>query len=184
MQVLLLAEQDFDPPSHLLSPSVGMFISKIFSSTLNIIEISPFQRIKHRKINIYIRNMLAGVNKWVVVGSFHAAMISNSYIIDIKWTVLINFLLAWYLWGVHSQSPTCSWEVFDSRGLLGIVSQFSSGLRPLVGDSLSSFLLLCNFNAVPHVVVTLTHKVIPLLLHNCNCTTAMNHNIHIWGQDI
>ena len=180
----MLAEQDFYPPSHFLSPSVGMFISKIFSSTLNIIETSSFQRIKHRAINIYVKNMLAGVNKWVVIGSLHAAMIGNSYIRDIKWTVLINLLLAWYLWGGHSQSPTCSWEVFDSRGLLGTVSQFSSGLRPLVGDSLSSFLLLRTFNAVPHVVVTLTHKVIPLLLHNCNYTTAMNHNINIWGQDI
>ena len=115
-------EQHFYPPSHFLSPSVGMFISKIFSSTLNIIETSSFQRIKHRAINIYVKNMLAGVNKWVVIGSLHAAMIGNSYIRDIKWTVLINLLLAWYLWGGHSQRPIFSWVVFDCRGLLGTVS--------------------------------------------------------------
>jgi hypothetical protein len=43
-----------------------------------------------------------------------------------------------------------------------------------------AFLMLWPFNTVPHVVVTPNHDIIWLLLHNCNFSTIMNHNINIW----
>ena len=43
---------------------------------------------------------------------------------------------------------------------------------------LSTFLMLRPFNTVPHVVV-INHKIILLLLHNCNFDTFMNRNINI-----
>ena len=33
--------------------------------------------------------------------------------------------------------------------------------------------------AAPHVVVTLNHIIIVLLLHNCNFATAVNHTVNI-----
>lgn len=41
----------------------------------------------------------------------------------------------------------------------------------------STFLRLGLFNIVPHVVVTPSHKIMSLLLHNCNLATVMNHNV-------
>jgi hypothetical protein len=35
-------------------------------------------------------------------------------------------------------------------------------------------------NTVPHVVITPNHKVISLLLYNCNFATLVNCNINIW----
>ena len=43
----------------------------------------------------------------------------------------------------------------------------------------STFLMLRPFNAAPHVVVTPNHKIIALMLHNCNFATVMNHNVNI-----
>lgn len=40
--------------------------------------------------------------------------------------------------------------------------------------------MLWTSNALSHVVVTLNHKVIPLLFHKCNFATLMNHNVNIW----
>ena len=40
--------------------------------------------------------------------------------------------------------------------------------------------MLRPFNTVPHVVVTPNDKIIPLLLHNCNFATNINHNVNIW----
>lgn len=37
-------------------------------------------------------------------------------------------------------------------------------------------LLLQSFNTVPHVVIP-NHKVIFLLLHNCNFVIVMNYNV-------
>jgi hypothetical protein len=36
-----------------------------------------------------------------------------------------------------------------------------------------------SFNTVPHVVVTPSHKITSLLLHNCNCATVMDQNVDI-----
>lgn len=36
-----------------------------------------------------------------------------------------------------------------------------------------------TLNTVPHGVVTPDHKIISLLLYNCNFATVMNHNINI-----
>ena len=36
-----------------------------------------------------------------------------------------------------------------------------------------------TFNTVPPAVVTPNHKLILLLLHNCNFATVMDHNINI-----
>ena len=44
---------------------------------------------------------------------------------------------------------------------------------------LTSFLILISFNAVPRVVVTPNHKIISLLLQNCNFPTVMNCNVNI-----
>ena len=45
----------------------------------------------------------------------------------------------------------------------------------------SAFLMPWPFNnTVPHVVVTSNHKIILLLLHNCNFATVINHNVNIW----
>jgi hypothetical protein len=41
-------------------------------------------------------------------------------------------------------------------------------------STVSNFLMLRPFNTVPHVVVTPTHKIISLLLPNCNFATFMN----------
>jgi hypothetical protein len=52
----------------------------------------------------------------------------------------------------------------------------------LLDDSRAVALSLPNavtFNTVPHVVVTPNHKVIMLLLHNCNFATIMNHHVNI-----
>jgi hypothetical protein len=40
-------------------------------------------------------------------------------------------------------------------------------------------LMLRPFNTVLHVVVTLSHKIIVLLLHNSNFATVMNQNVNI-----
>ena len=45
----------------------------------------------------------------------------------------------------------------------------------------STFLMLRPFNTVPHVVVTSNHKIISLLLHNCNFATVMNYNVNMQG---
>lgn len=42
------------------------------------------------------------------------------------------------------------------------------------------FLILRPANTVPHVVVTPNHKTISLLLHSCNFTTVVNHNVNTW----
>ena len=46
---------------------------------------------------------------------------------------------------------------------------------------LPTFLMLQPFNTVPHGVVTSNHKTIPLLRHNCNFATIMNHNINVYA---
>ena len=43
----------------------------------------------------------------------------------------------------------------------------------------STFLLLQLFNTVPHVVVTLNHKIVSLPLHSCNFATVMSCNVNI-----
>ena len=40
--------------------------------------------------------------------------------------------------------------------------------------------MLWPFNTVPHVVVTPSHKIISLLLYNCNFATARNYHENIW----
>ena len=47
-----------------------------------------------------------------------------------------------------------------------------------------AFLMLCPFNADPHVVVTPNHKIISLLLHSYSFTTIMNHNEIFDMQDL
>lgn len=42
----------------------------------------------------------------------------------------------------------------------------------------SAFLMLWPFNTVPQVVLTPNHKVISLLLHNCNFATVVNRNVN------
>jgi hypothetical protein len=48
----------------------------------------------------------------------------------------------------------------------------------------STFLMPWPFNIVPCVVTTFSHKIILLLLHNCNFTTVMNCNINIWNAGV
>lgn len=43
----------------------------------------------------------------------------------------------------------------------------------------STFLMLRSFNTVPHVVVTLNHKIMLLLLRNCKFATVMNLSVNI-----
>ena len=43
----------------------------------------------------------------------------------------------------------------------------------------STFLILRPFNTVPHLVVTPNHKIILLLIHNCNFATVMNYSVNI-----
>ena len=38
------------------------------------------------------------------------------------------------------------------------------------------------FNSVPHVVVSPNHKIILLLIHNCNFTTVMDCNGNTFGD--
>lgn len=54
----------------------------------------------------------------------------------------------------------------------------SSSLSPK--QWFSTFPMPHLFKTVPHVVVTSNHEIISLLLHNCNFTTLMNHNVNIW----
>ena len=49
-----------------------------------------------------------------------------------------------------------------------------------LGQGFSAFLMLWPFSTVLYAVVTLDHKVILLLLHNCNFTTVMNCNVNVW----
>jgi hypothetical protein len=42
-----------------------------------------------------------------------------------------------------------------------------------------TFLMLEPFNIVPHIVVIHNHKIISLLLHNCNFPTVVNRNVNI-----
>ena len=46
-------------------------------------------------------------------------------------------------------------------------------------SSISVVLNLPIFNIVSHVVMASNHKVIFLLLQNCNLAAVMNHNINI-----
>ena len=65
--------------------------------------------------------------------------------------------------------------------------QVSDGLSTVIMSSLLNvltFLTLRLFNTVPHVVVTLDHETVLLLLHNCNFATVMNCNINMDVQDI
>jgi hypothetical protein len=50
--------------------------------------------------------------------------------------------------------------------------------RPIIGDSGWEVKNLRSFNTVPHGVMTSNYTIISLLLHNCNFTTVMNHNIN------
>jgi hypothetical protein len=43
----------------------------------------------------------------------------------------------------------------------------------------SASLKLQHFNTDPPVVMIPNHKIILLLLHNCNFATVMNHNVNI-----
>jgi len=59
--------------------------------------------------------------------------------------------------------------------------------KPLISDIklepwFSNFLMLWPFNTVPYVVVNPTIKLSLLLLHNCNFSTVMNHNLNICLQ--
>lgn len=42
--------------------------------------------------------------------------------------------------------------------------------------------MLCPFNIVPHAVVTPSHKMISLLLHNCKFALVVNRNVNILGN--
>ena len=61
--------------------------------------------------------------------------------------------------------------------------QVSSLIRQLSFHSLAqwslTFTMLWPFNTV-HGVMTPNHKIISLLLHNCNFVTVINHNVNIW----
>lgn len=43
----------------------------------------------------------------------------------------------------------------------------------------STFLMLQSFKIVLHVVVNPTHKIVPLIFHNCNFAIAMNFTVNI-----
>lgn len=51
-------------------------------------------------------------------------------------------------------------------------------LKPL-GNWLSTFLMLRPFNTILHVVVTLDHKIISLLLFSYNSATVMKYNAKV-----
>jgi hypothetical protein len=50
-------------------------------------------------------------------------------------------------------------------------------LIKLLDQCFPTFLALGPFNTVPHVVVTPSHNIILLLLHNCNFATVVNLNL-------
>lgn len=54
-------------------------------------------------------------------------------------------------------------------------SRLPGSCRPVV----LTFLMLKPFTLVPHAVVTFHHKIILLLVHNCNFATVINHNVYI-----
>ena len=54
------------------------------------------------------------------------------------------------------------------------------GLLKTLGQWFSTFLMLQLFNTIPQVVVTLTIKLILLILHNSHFATVMNCGINIW----
>lgn len=58
---------------------------------------------------------------------------------------------------------------------LGVVDIFM--LRTHLWQWFPTFLMLQPFNTVPNVVLTLNHKVISLLPHNCDFTTLVNCNV-------
>lgn len=51
----------------------------------------------------------------------------------------------------------------------------SHGVGIIVDQQFSTFLTLQSFSTVPHVGVTLNHKVILLPLRNCDFATVVNH---------
>ena len=55
------------------------------------------------------------------------------------------------------------------------ISQLSKVSRTVV----LNLLRLLPFDTVLHVVMIPSHKIILLLLHNCNFATVRNHNVNI-----
>ena len=84
-----------------------------------------------------------------------------------------TFLLLWAVRGTLTRSQNCDRSLKPVTGS-PVVSLFET--------SVSLVLSLPNavtFNLVPHGVVTPNHKIILFLLHNCNFSTVMNHNVNI-----
>jgi hypothetical protein len=52
----------------------------------------------------------------------------------------------------------------------------------ILGQCVSTSLMLWSFHTVPHVL-TPNHKIIFLLLHNSHFATVMNHNVNIFGDE-
>jgi hypothetical protein len=83
--------------------------------------------------------------------------------------------------------PTPQFAVSDTHFLLGLSLErlhfVAWRVKNLIMVSLeqwfSIYLILWPFNTLPHVSGTLNHKIISPLLHNCNFTTVMNHNVSI-----
>lgn len=63
---------------------------------------------------------------------------------------------------------------------LSFLSRHSNYCISPVRATVLNLLMLWLFNTVPHVVVTLNHKIILLLLQNYNIATIMNCDAHIW----
>lgn len=60
----------------------------------------------------------------------------------------------------------CAWPPLSAAKGVG-------GYADALAQQFSTFLMLLPFNTVAHAVVTPSHKIISLLLHNC-----MNHNVN------
>jgi hypothetical protein len=83
----------------------------------------------------------------------------------------------WMGTGFQKRHPT--WEANGSCWLLNESLFFVERGQPLIGYPWpnATFQMLWPFNTVPHVAVTPSHKIISLLLHNCEFATVMNNDV-------
>ena len=83
------------------------------------------------------------------------------------WPLSVLFLV-WiaYDWNTHIQGRDKGESVF-----------YILSLSPVVLNPPNAVTLLIQL--IPRVVATLNHKIISLLLHNCNFAVVMNHHVNI-----
>lgn len=85
-----------------------------------------------------------------------------------------------------SSPKRCTYKNSHSTSSPGYNSLLPLSFNCLLNQWFSIFLMLQPLNTTLRVVVTLNHKTISLLIHNCNFSTIMNHNVsdmqNIWYE--